>query len=375
MPSITRQQIKGAIDSFALTAGSGADAWQPGVLRQLSEEAVQGLLEMFNSIEQQVLWPPQLLLVIIAMIPKEVGERPIALLPLLVRLWQRCRKAHGRAWCQAKHGPWDDVVAGSSAVRAALLRAFADEDAVAMDQAHGTLFWDVEKFYDSSDICKLGRHALRLGFQPVLLALALQTYVGPRSIKGECYSQLIHPATSVLAGCGQANNMARALVYFVLEKANSSPCVQVRQFVDDMPQRAQGTRFSVARDLSRGATSFGAALRELNLVTSPKSTLVVSHPAISKAVYNGLVIKFGLKIKVAASTRDLGLDAGWGLRQGSGHAPEEGYQGYIEGEACHCGCEAWWPRSSGAQAGMRSFLHVWEPGVRSTSYQNEEHSG
>eukprot|EP00973_Karenia_brevis_P074517 10355769-Karenia_brevis.AAC.1 len=55
------------------------------------------------------------------------GTRPIALMPMLYRIWTKTRKPYIQRWERANAGPWDAAVAGSSAFRAALTSMFGNE--------------------------------------------------------------------------------------------------------------------------------------------------------------------------------------------------------------------------------------------------------
>ena len=50
-------------------------------------------------------------------------------------------------WCKDNHGPWDAAIAGSSALRAALLQMLRDEVAFLNEEVIAKILWDVEKFY------------------------------------------------------------------------------------------------------------------------------------------------------------------------------------------------------------------------------------
>eukprot|EP00973_Karenia_brevis_P080386 11152854-Karenia_brevis.AAC.1 len=55
------------------------------------------------------------------------GTRPIALMPMLYRIWTKIRKPYIQKWERANAGPWDAAVEGSSALRAALVSMFGNE--------------------------------------------------------------------------------------------------------------------------------------------------------------------------------------------------------------------------------------------------------
>eukprot|EP00973_Karenia_brevis_P066201 9200998-Karenia_brevis.AAC.1 len=55
------------------------------------------------------------------------GTRPIALMPMLYRVWSKVRKPYIQKWERAIAGPCDAAVGGSSALRAALTAMFGNE--------------------------------------------------------------------------------------------------------------------------------------------------------------------------------------------------------------------------------------------------------
>ena len=92
---------------------------------------------------------------------------------MLYRLWTKIRRLYIIQWEISHQGPWDAAVKGSSALRAACLTLFCDEVAAYDGQYVARMLWDMEKFYDSINICKLIERALELGFPAVCLALGL----------------------------------------------------------------------------------------------------------------------------------------------------------------------------------------------------------
>ena len=78
---------------------------------------------------------------------------------------------------------WEDAVKGSSALQAGLMRRLLDETTVALGMATATVFWDIEKFYDSVDWTKLVHWALELSFSPSILQVAMSIHEQPRVIR------------------------------------------------------------------------------------------------------------------------------------------------------------------------------------------------
>eukprot|EP00959_Pyramimonas_sp_CCMP1952_P067612 1411356-Pyramimonas_sp.AAC.1 len=118
------------------------------------------------------MWPPQILGTIGAIAGKLAGgDRVLGLLPTTVRIWSRMRSGVVDSWTQQLEDHWDTALRGSSALRAAPLRATLDETGQAMGIARAELFADMEQFYDSLDLGWLINAGIRLESPPTVMAL------------------------------------------------------------------------------------------------------------------------------------------------------------------------------------------------------------
>eukprot|EP00974_Lingulodinium_polyedra_P068811 6663696-Lingulodinium_polyedra.AAC.1 len=158
-----------------------------------------------------------------------------------------------------------------------------DESAVKAGQAVCSLYWDIEKFYDSVAYDVVIRRCLERQYHPVLLQLTIRACLGPRLPRqGLHHGSWQWASNSILAGSGQANNLARCMVYAVIEQAHDdymprcpiSFCV----FVDDVKQRAEGPVDQLIPALTHGAVRFAQLVQASRLQLSAKSA-AVSHPA------------------------------------------------------------------------------------------------
>ena len=95
----------------------------------MSQEAKEGIAGLLNMVEGCRAWPTHTLSNTIILMGKPTGgSRPIALMPMLYRLWSKTRKPAIQQWDKEEcRGPWDAAVQGSSALRAAILAQFQDE--------------------------------------------------------------------------------------------------------------------------------------------------------------------------------------------------------------------------------------------------------
>eukprot|EP00972_Heterocapsa_arctica_P045952 6780109-Heterocapsa_arctica.AAC.1 len=62
---------------------------------------------------------------------------------MIYRLWTKSRQVHETRWEREKAGFWDTAIKGSSALEAAVLRAFKDELATECGLVTATILWDL----------------------------------------------------------------------------------------------------------------------------------------------------------------------------------------------------------------------------------------
>ena len=176
--------VREAIKRIPLNTAMGCDFWEAINLRRLSDEALDALANLLNTIEKEVAWPHQMLFNMVVLMGKPTGGcRPIALMPMLYRIWTKVRKPDMQQWEAAHVGKWDAAVKGSSALRAAVAGAFMDELASYSGEDVLTILWDLEKFYDNIDILRLIDRACEMEYPIIALALGVQMHMGPRVLK------------------------------------------------------------------------------------------------------------------------------------------------------------------------------------------------
>eukprot|EP00959_Pyramimonas_sp_CCMP1952_P149026 3118188-Pyramimonas_sp.AAC.1 len=106
----------------------GVDQWPPRMLVSLPPDAVKSYTHLLNSCESRLMWPTQILLGIIALLPKSAeSERPVCKCPSLCRVHCKARGSHVEDWTLALVNHWDTAVRGSSALQAALNRSLGHE--------------------------------------------------------------------------------------------------------------------------------------------------------------------------------------------------------------------------------------------------------
>ena len=110
--AITPDVLRSAMQDMTARFALGLGAWSPALLAALSRQGLEAFTDLINAVEMKVAWYKQLLLVWYVLLTKPSGgiqpgkERPIGLLPMLVRVWERIRRPGLASWCQQ---PWPRV--------------------------------------------------------------------------------------------------------------------------------------------------------------------------------------------------------------------------------------------------------------------------
>ena len=284
----------------------------PSDLSRLPSDGKQQLIDIINSAERAAAWPWQFLAVAVALIPKKEGDRGLGILPWLTRLWSRMRSNGLNEWIDQTADPWDDAVAGSSALTQALRRAFFDEAATANRVCAASNLWDVKEFFDSLDMLKILQAAKDYGFPPVELVLLFLEHLAPRllRIRG-AYAAPIQPHRSAVAGCRGAQQFARILLKRILFHVHSTfhPLVISKSWVDDVNQRAEASRAAVVKACVSAGEAFAQGIQDLGLVVADKSRVISTVVGVAEDIAAQLSAK-GFPIKAADTCPDLGIDRG-----------------------------------------------------------------
>ena len=162
-----------------------------------------------------------------------------------------------REWEADNKGPWDAAVRGSSALRAAILTAFADEMGTYSGLEVAKVLWDLEKFYDTINITKLVRKCGECRYPIKLTALGLIMHTAPRMLKAyDHYMMVGLPANGIIAGCTQSNHFARIFLHDIiratLEGSPYNNITQTQYLVDSpLPVGAWNDIRSFVDDVSQ----------------------------------------------------------------------------------------------------------------------------
>ncbi|CAE7770113.1 unnamed protein product [Symbiodinium sp. CCMP2592] len=292
----------------------GLDGWTCEMLRNLSVEAVQAILEFFHHCEREASWPDQMVFALIALLPKSEKRE----LHILYRAWAKLRWPLVAAWqtAYAARARWDKAVPGGQALDVALARLMLGES-VRRSKSHLiTLFLDMETFYDRCVFDDVIRSGLSLAYPPLVLHQALLTYMGPRFVQSEgALCPPIWPGRGVLAGCPAAPSVSKFVIHPVAEKlASKKSACNLDIWIDDLsldsvnksPLQVASDSLFLFRALRRDLEARGAQ------ISISKTCFVASSTEAAKAMSKILDAN---DPQVKSMTRDLGVTSAGGRRR------------------------------------------------------------
>ena len=208
---------------------------------------------------------------------------------------------------------------GSAPLRAALLRAARVKLAVLNKKQAAMVLWDAIHIYNSIHWEQLCEAAESLEYNFELLVLGAQVHMGNRILRAKGHvSEILGPFDSVLAGDQQSQCFSKAALYDILEAMTQTwPRAAPQSFIDDVPQlMVADTVDEIVDQLGTSAIHYATTMQAKGFVLADDKSKVIpaSAQAAAKRVWKRLR-KAGVAVKLAASDRDLGVDAAGGRRR------------------------------------------------------------
>ena len=316
LPDLELGDVDRALSTMPAGTGHGIDTFGPRDVARLPLQARTMFLHLLRMVEYYRAWPLQTLVVIAACIPKKLaGDRVIGLMAMLSRIWSKSRDSFMGTFNFESAPFWDTAIKGSSPLRAAMRRLLLDELAAVEGLESITNMVDLQKFYDSIPHAPLVRAALKRGFPALVLLLEALQFSAVRFFrKGEAVSLGVLAQRSVVAGSRRGHLFARCILYEILHQAHfafrRSP---VDSFIDDLAQRTEGARRTVAPLAVQAGAFLFEMLTAAGFAISDKSVIVGTYMATAQEVASSLS-RQGWPVKAALVGADLGIDAAGGKR-------------------------------------------------------------
>ncbi len=305
--------------TFAASTSIGADDVPFKVVAQLPDGALVVLGQLMREALRCMALPMDALLNLLSLLGKKGGgSRTVATMASFYRLLLRVAGDDVADWDADKAGHWDTAIAGSSPLRAHLLRALEVELAVAEGLSVSHFLWDMEKFYDAIKLSKLIPRLNKLGYPMVLATMGMVAHRAPRVVcTGVAVSKpIVGAARSILAGCQQSVSWARGLLHKMVENLGyivpGSICFE---HVDDLSQVVTAR---TGWSLQLACVALGEAVLEeasdADVRLSAKSVLLPAGDPYVEAAALALRAK-GVRIRTAKAADDLGIQCAAGRRR------------------------------------------------------------
>ncbi|CAK0858103.1 unnamed protein product, partial [Prorocentrum cordatum] len=263
---ISKDIIGSITQHLKRNAGQGADWWRAPELKAMGAQGLEDFVQCLTSCEQRAAWPWQFYLVLELLLGKKPGiggERPIGLMPMPYRIWR--------------------------------------------------VFYDAANFYDNIGLDQLIEKASALQYPLLPLAMAVQMYLAPRAIMAHSlFSDIFEPANSMVAGCGQAVDLTRPLLYGILDAAHRHHIfVVMQQYLDDLALQVEGARRQVIDQIKHVAALVHDGFKQLSIPISVKTAVVASDKDLQAEVAS-ILDSLGTPNKQPGVVRDLGVDTSLG---------------------------------------------------------------
>jgi len=292
LPAITGAQFAKLIRKLPIKA-AGMDGWSVEFLKTLHPREVDALASLWRGIEVTGDVPTQMTYTVFIMLAKtEAIERPIGLMSTLLKLGMKARWRLVEQWLEdfKEELWWDCALPSRSTHDAALRRGFSYE-AARVDKLHRcSLFLDLSTFFERVGHEHLHDSAIRAGYPPLLLHLAVSAYRGGRIIlSDEVASPTAFARRGIVAGCPQAPTLSKLALGDAIRSTCKGPDIQfVGTWIDDIsvdtehsgPQRAASSVVRVYRRLHAALTAVGHQVsvgKTYFLASSRKAEKALKH--------------------------------------------------------------------------------------------------
>ena len=98
LPSLKEGALEKASGLCKAKTGVGCDGFHPKVPLDMTKATRGEIVEFLEKVEQSGKWPPQACTAMFFLIPNVTSERPIALMPTLIRWWGALRAPEVAKW-------------------------------------------------------------------------------------------------------------------------------------------------------------------------------------------------------------------------------------------------------------------------------------
>ncbi len=316
LPRLDARGLRDAATSFQWRTTQTYDGFHPRQLGNLPDAALETLADILQAVEVSGIWPPQVAMVITALLPKPKGGlRPIGILPGVYRLWAKARRVLADEWEAAHQRPFFSSAKGNGPLDTLWRMSARHEAGIADDQQAGIVADDLAAFFETVDRDTLMREAQALNYPVPVLRAALAAYAAPRmlTLQGRVAREL-HPTVGVIAGCSLAMSLVKLFYLRAFDDlaARLPPAVTLDVHVDDVTLAAIGPPPQVAADLAAARHSLAHTMERLGCTFAHDKTAVT---ATTRQLAGAITRRLGLEEGVVGTPCLLGVDSTAGNRR------------------------------------------------------------
>jgi len=314
----TRHQYSRLCLSFPLRTGIGCCGYHPRHFDMTEETGYLTMIFVWKAILRLGLLPSQIRLLIMLLIPKDVGgDRPIGLFPSPIRLLSRwMRGTYGEQWRVANDRSYFYGARSRGATVCSWMVAAMAEYARMIGKEVAVALFDLVKAFEHISHWWLKNQAEKFGFNKVVLRFLVGLYSMPRRLRiGMLVTSLFRVFRTVVPGDSFADLLMRLAVMSVLDDVTvtyKGQGLHLACVVDDIQFLALGDVTTVTRVIAEASKQLVDDMGAIGLqvaVGGNKLSILTSSPELQSSLQKKLRLK-GKKVKGACKkeARNLGVD-------------------------------------------------------------------
>ena len=246
------------VSSFKPETGIGVDAIHPSAWSRISDKGKHLFTGLLHEVELTLTWPAQIQTLIYFLVPKTpTGERPIGLMPSIVRVWERMRKPVMDQWLVSQSRSYDWTCRGRSAELAAWQHLVLQEgQGCELGTGRATALLDMTKCFEQVRLWHVWRWGCHWDFprgllRVILLVFSFQCRVG---LWGAT-SEPTQTYAAIIAGSVFSCAILHMLFIWPCDCLMSKwPRLRLTKYVDDITISYSGRNYAVADTITE-ATS------------------------------------------------------------------------------------------------------------------------
>ena len=240
LPTLEECDLEKAWRMYKAKIGVGCDGFHPKVPLDLTNEKRGTIVELLEKAEQSGKWPQQAFTTMFFLIPKNVtSERPIALMPTLIRWWEALRAPEVAKWQQKYCVDWDVIDGGNGGAQETVWEMLlemdgfkyraGEEDQGALALVRGSVFLWCGPGRRPSASRGYSEHQRRVQFEG-------------------CAAEPLRTITAILPGSNWSCLLPRTVLQDALSEVTKIyPPLKLRVFVDDVTALLMGENREVLK--------------------------------------------------------------------------------------------------------------------------------